>query len=177
MKLKSTVQRALIEGKKINLDIGCGPKPIPGFFGLDMQEILDPDILCNVEKEPIPLPDNSVGAVYSQYLLEHVDNVGDVMQEIWRITQPGALTVIIVPHYAWEGQHKDYSHKTTFSEDSYKYWDCRELSLPHYGHTSKFELVQLDLRYAPWATEEQKTNARIYRNVIENMTFIVRTVK
>jgi len=177
MRLSDAVQKALNENRKINIDIGCGPKPVQGFFGIDMQEDLHPDIVCNLEKEKLPLPDNSVGAVYSCYFLEHINNVLDIMDEIWRVTVPGALTIIIVPHWAWDGQHKDPTHKTTFSEDSYKYWDSRDVSVPHYGHVSKFDLVDLKFRFAPWATDEHKATSKMYRNVIENMTFILRTVK
>jgi len=166
-------------GNLIRLELGCGPKDkrIVGFYGLDIDTDLEPDIVCNLEEGIIPLPSDTVKYIWADYILEHLSNVGDIMQEIWRVCVNGAFVYIGVPYYSWEGQHKDYSHKTTFAEDSYKYWDIRDDSVPHYKHTSTFDLLNIEKRFATWATLEQKMQYKLYNNILEKLGFYLRVVK
>ena len=177
------VKYAIEDGTLISLDLGCGPadKKLQGFFGVDNDASLLPDIVCDLDKEPLPLPDNSVRQVYACYILEHLENVMAVMQEIWRVCTNGAVVMVIVPHCAWDGQHKDPTHKTTFAPKSWEYWDSRQTSVPHYGNDCKFDLVNLQFRLAPDWTSKPKSEVEFamqhYRNVIENMTFTLTVVK
>jgi ubiquinone/menaquinone biosynthesis C-methylase UbiE len=177
------VDEALKRGDLLSLDLGCGPvdKKLQGFFGVDNDTSLMPDIVCDLDNQPLPLPDNSVRQVYACYILEHLTKVMDLMQEIWRVCVPGAIVVIIVPHYAWDGQHKDPTHKTTFSPQSWEYWDARHGAVPHYGFECEFDLVNLQFRFAEGWTSKPKEEIEFamkhYRNVIENMTFTLTVVK
>lgn len=177
--MSQDLKRDIESGKLINLELGCGPadKRMQGFYGLDIDPELKPDIVCDLEEGIIPLPSDICKYIWMDYILEHLSNVGDIMQEIWRVGINGAMVYIGVPYYSWEGQHKDYSHKTTFAEDSYKYWDVREASVPHYGHTSKFDLINIERRFATWATNEQKMQYKLYNNILEKLGFYLKVVK
>jgi len=166
-------------GNLIRLELGCGPKDkrIKGFYGLDIDASLEPDIVCNLEEGTIPLPSDTVKYIWADYVMEHLSNVLDIMQEIWRVCVNGALVYIGVPEYRWVGAAKDPTHKTQFCKDSYKYWDSRVNTVPHYGHTCKFDLLRLDIRYKEGITEEFKKMEDYYSNIIEKLNFYLQTIK
>ena len=171
------------EGKLLKVDIGCGDKPTLGFLSLDCLAYLEPDILCDVEEEPISLPNNSCNHIICNYMLEHVEKPLAVMNEIWRICVNGANVMVGVPHAGWDGAYKDPTHKHFFTEDSWKYWNSRDDSIPHYGYECKFDLVQLEIRLHPDFVGKNKNDPELqfamkhYRNVIEKIDFHLRAVK
>ena len=55
---------------KINL--GSGYKRIDGFLNIDDDPLVSPDFLCNIEKEKLPLEDNSVEEIRAHHIFEHI---------------------------------------------------------------------------------------------------------
>jgi SAM-dependent methyltransferase len=120
----------LSKGAKI-LDLGCGRGEfLKGFVrcglnghGVDQSiiaksvcpevEILQSDL----ENEPLPYSDNSFDAVFSKSVLEHFYYPEKLVQEIYRILNPGGLAITMVPD--WESIYKtfydDYTHRTPFT--------------------------------------------------------------
>ena len=172
----------MTEVQLINLELGCGPveKRMPGFVGLDKDPSVSPDILCDLEMGIIPLPDNSVKAVYAMYLFEHISNPLQIMSEVHRICIPDAIVQITVPHFASDSQAKDPTHVTSYCEDSWRYL-CGDPSVPNYGYNFKFELLQISLILTPDAQQmnakELEFAKRHYTNIIYNITFVLRTIK
>jgi SAM-dependent methyltransferase len=71
------------------------------------------DVVCNVEKDKLPYEDNTVDGLYTNDLLEHVQNFDKVLREIHRVCKNGSLVEIIVPHfclrpYEWNVRHYRY---------------------------------------------------------------------
>lgn len=82
------------------LDIGCGKKPYAKFFscqyvGLDPFEEVDPDIMANAWK--IPVPDNSFDGVVLNQSLEHIEKTAETVCEIKRVLKPGGIAIITAP--------------------------------------------------------------------------------
>jgi SAM-dependent methyltransferase len=80
-------------GKRV-LDVGCGDKPYYPFFGdassyigLDVQENAHADIHGAVEA--IPTEDASFDIVLCTQVLEHADDPGQAVREMYRVTAPG----------------------------------------------------------------------------------------
>ncbi len=85
----------------IRLDLGAGRYPREGFIRLDA----DPcdggtHIIWDVAKRGIPLPDGSVGELYSSHFLEHIAPVDlhFVLAECFRVCAHTAPAMIRVPH-------------------------------------------------------------------------------
>jgi len=85
----------------IKLDLGAGWYPREGFVRLDF----DPcdggtDIVWDVARCGIPLPDGSVGEFYSSHFLEHIapTDLHFVLSEIFRVCAHTAPAMIRVPH-------------------------------------------------------------------------------
>jgi len=120
----------LSKGVKI-LDLGCGRGEfLKGFIkcgldghGVDRSTIAksvcpEVEILqSDLENEPLPYDDNSFDAVFSKSVLEHFYYPEKLVQEIYRILNPGGLVITMVPD--WESVYKtfydDYTHRTPFT--------------------------------------------------------------
>ena len=95
--------RVLQGQTNLKIDLGCCRFKRQGYIGFDLYEYTDvdpehaPDFLCDLD-EGIPLDDNSVAAVYTSHLLEHINTWASFFHEIWRVCQPGAIIEIRVPY-------------------------------------------------------------------------------
>ena len=125
----------LPKGGKI-LDLGCGRGEfLRGFircglngYGVDRSTIgksvcPEAEILqSDIENEPLPYNDNSFDVVFSKSVLEHFYYPEKLVQEIYRILNPGGLVITMVPD--WESVYKtfydDYTHRRPFTVNSLK---------------------------------------------------------
>lgn len=100
-----------INSNSIVLDAGCGDKGIISEFKflpelivgvdinkriLDRNQTVNKKILANLEH--IPLNDNSVDIVTSEFVLEHLCRPELVLREISRILKPGGVFIFITPN-------------------------------------------------------------------------------
>lgn len=132
---------------KIKLDLGCGSQKKPGYTGLDRVTLPGVDIVCDVEKG-IPLKDNSVSAVYSNYFLEHVNNIIFVFQELYRVCCDGAQLELVVPYYASVNAFKDPTHKQFFTEETFEYFSRKKWYGSDYEINTDFEIVEIKYSYS-----------------------------
>ncbi|SDE23889.1 Methyltransferase domain-containing protein [Paenibacillus sp. UNCCL117] len=109
----------------MKLDIGCGARKQPGFFGLDKQGGPGVDLVCDLN-DGIPLPDNSVELVMASRSLPYVDNLQTVLKEIARICVHKAVICILAP-YAHHFRHMSNPYiKQKFDEYTPRYLTGRE---------------------------------------------------
>jgi ubiquinone/menaquinone biosynthesis C-methylase UbiE len=80
------------------LEIGPGPKPLPGFEGLNIVPSKGVTHVCDAS-EKIPLPDNTFSIIYASHILEHIPwyKTEEVLKEWVRILKPGGTLEIWVP--------------------------------------------------------------------------------
>jgi SAM-dependent methyltransferase len=125
----------LPKGGKI-LDLGCGRGEfLRGFircglngYGVDrssMAKSICPEaeiLQSDLENEPLPYKDDSFDVVFSKSVLEHFYYPEKLVQEVYRILNPGGLVITMVPD--WESVYKtfydDYTHRTPFTLTSLK---------------------------------------------------------
>ena len=80
------------------LEVGGGDRP--SFRpNMDVRPLPTVDIVANLE-EPFPIPDESYGSVFGNYLLEHLSwrSVPQFIAECHRILHPGGKAVFVVPN-------------------------------------------------------------------------------
>lgn len=85
----------------VKLNIGCGPKLLPGFVNIDMPGNWagsTPDIACDLT-QPLPLPDNHADEAHAIHVLEHFYRwqAPAILKDWLRVLKPGGLLVLELP--------------------------------------------------------------------------------
>jgi SAM-dependent methyltransferase len=119
----------MVEKVKV-LDIGYGKTRYTGIYKsnedityLDKEKLPHVDILCDINKNKIPLKDNQFDLIYIRDVLHHVDNIIEALEECHRILKKGGKIIINVPHYTSFNAYRDMLAKhfmTRFSMDYFK---------------------------------------------------------
>lgn len=95
---------------KINL--GSGSKRYPNYINIDSDAQSQPDFVLNIEKDPLPFEDNSVGAVIAHHILEHLgDGFFHCIKELYRVCKHGTIIDVHVPHPKHDTFLIDPTHK------------------------------------------------------------------
>lgn len=126
------------------LHLGCGRQKEAGAYGVDMAADSAADLIWDLDQRPWPLPDERFDRVVLTDVLEHVDNVIGVMEEIYRVTTPGAAVHVQAPfassHHIWT----DPTHRRGFTSRSFKYFD-ESFSREHFQYTeARFDVVSCE---------------------------------
>ena len=108
------------QGDKI-IDLGCGTHKIDGSIGVDLMRTSDVDVICNLERG-LPFKNDSVDYIYTSHFLEHIDNLADLIHEIYRCLCPRGRLIIHVPHFSNPFGYSDPTHKRLFGFFSFDYY-------------------------------------------------------
>jgi predicted SAM-dependent methyltransferase len=85
------------------LNLGCGFDKRDGFVNADNFAECEPDVHIDIEQTPWSLADNSFDYILMKHVLEHVGadfkTFACVMRELYRVTAPGGIIEIHVPHF------------------------------------------------------------------------------
>ena len=105
------------------LNLGCGYKKLKDFINIDNREEVVPDLLCDVI-EGLPYDDDSVDMVRAYDFLEHIpmDNVIDVIVEIWRVLKPDGIFESLTPSTDGRGAFQDPTHRSFWNQNSWLYY-------------------------------------------------------
>jgi len=103
------VERGLTGGRL--LDVGCGIGTLAGalprgdfhYVGVDVvaHPAFPPGlelVRANLDREPIPLPNDSADIVVSAETIEHVENPRALMRELVRLLRPGGWVFVTTPN-------------------------------------------------------------------------------
>ena len=106
---------------KRKLHLGCGVDIKKGYINLDKAKAPGVDGVHDLSVYPWPFKNNYFDEVYSQDVIEHVDDLWKTMKEIQRICRKGATVRIIVPY--WHSSAAFYpDHNYYFNIDSFKFF-------------------------------------------------------
>lgn len=139
----------MADAQRVLLDLGCGSRKQPGAIGVDIARVPQVDIVADVTR-PLPFRSDSVDAIYASHLLEHLDNLGAFMNEVWRICKPGALVQFRFPHGTTPfGIWRDPTHQRGLFLDTFDYFDPNTFDGRMFGYynAAKFEMVKQRLYY------------------------------
>lgn len=122
-----------IKGIGLKLDLGCGAFTKEGFIGLDSLpngsnpfgvEYTKTDVVCNLN-EGIPAKDSTVNEIYCGHFFEHVDNLTEFINEIYRVCSNDAKIEIVVPIF----EYFSPDHKTVL----FPGWSSRYFAVPRFN--------------------------------------------
>ncbi len=103
------------------LNLGCGRDYRQGWVNLDNCEAADlqPDVIHDLNKLPYPFKDNTFDYVLANNVLEHIDSPLSCLEELWRVSKPGAVIEIKVPYFTSWTAWGDITHKRPFTYNTF----------------------------------------------------------
>lgn len=120
---------------KTILDLGCGNKKMKGAIGIDINARTDADIVHDLNKTPYPFDRSTFDEIYADNVLEHLDNVMNIMEEVHRISKPQGIIVIKVPYFRSRYAYIDPTHRHYFTVDSFSYFDPNHIHHTLYNYS------------------------------------------
>jgi SAM-dependent methyltransferase len=170
------------------IHLGCGTDVLPGWVNVDSARIPGVDVVHDLTSFPWPFESNRFREVRMVHVLEHLPDTIRTLEEIHRICAPSAEVTIHVPYWNSRDMMTDPTHKRSFSEYSFDYFDpdkryCRER--PYYS-CARFH-VEISSYFvklgcyrrvsAPWARAVLEIGARHLCGVIWAMEVCLRALK
>jgi SAM-dependent methyltransferase len=122
-------------------------------LNLDMLPQTEPDVLCELGKDPISLPDDSVDLVIALHVLEHIGYQGEIgpwfyfWQELYRVLKPNGIVTFECPYYSSLWAWADPTHTRAISEMTFLYLNQDAYSAPHTAmpdYRPEFDFVQAE---------------------------------
>lgn len=172
------------------LNLGCAGNPEEGFDNLDKEPRVNPDILCDLGVEPIPVPDNTYDCVFASHCAEHWnrDLMPKIMADIHRILKPNSYFIGITPYGTSDDAWDNPCHRQLFSENTWAYFSSRlyAVKIDHSGYMA-FEgheykdwvIVKQDLIPYPEFMNDPEIDfkKKHFRNVIQEIHVVMQAIK
>ncbi len=103
------------------LDLGCGRNKIKDSIGVDIINYKGVDIVMNLNIFPYSFKDKTFDLIYCYDTIEHLDNITELMKELYRILKDDGEIKIRTPHFSSMWAFSDPTHKHFFG---FKSFDC-----------------------------------------------------
>lgn len=137
---------------KNKLHLGCGTVIKKGWVNHDIMQLPGVDVVHDLGAFPWPFEDRQFDEVYMKDVLEHLPEIIKTMEELYRITKPGAKIYITVPYWNSVIAYADPTHVKFFTEFSFDFFDptkdaCKER--PYYSN-ARFYIKKLGLWVTPF---------------------------
>jgi hypothetical protein len=117
------------EGIKVNL--GSGFMKIDGYLNVDNSDICRPDVKADLNVLPWPFETDSVTHIVAKDILEHLGNHEvsflDIIKEMYRISENGAIWEVQVPHHRSDHAFDDPTHINVITPSTFKLFDRQNL--------------------------------------------------
>ena len=109
-------------GRKLVVELGCGPQKKEGRIGVDRVDLPNVDIVADIEDGLSFLSDNSVDEIHCRSVLAHIENFENLMREIVRVLKSDGRAHVFVPHFSNPYCYSDYTHKRFFGLYTFYYF-------------------------------------------------------
>ena len=132
---------------KMKLNLGCGKDIKQGYINIDKVLLNGVNIVCDIE-EGLPFKDSVFDKILCDDVLEHLDNIMDVMVDIHRILKKEGIVNIEVPHCSSVSAYADPTHKSFFSYMTAEYFGSSVKFRWNYYSEVKFQIVSRRLQFS-----------------------------
>lgn len=125
---------------KVNL--GAGHDIKNGYVNHDIANIDNINVVHDLNIFPWPWDDKSVDEIIAYDVLEHLNDFMKSMEELYRIMKPGGKLLIQVPYWNSWAAWADPTHKKSFNEFTFHFFDPNSKFNKErfYYSKSKFEI-------------------------------------
>lgn len=107
--------------KKININLGCGQRPLADFINVDYFTTKNVDVITDLNKN-LPFGDNYADLIYSDNVFEHIQNILNLIKECQRVLKPGGKLITRVPYFRSKGAFVDPTHVNFYTLQSMDYF-------------------------------------------------------
>lgn len=148
--IRKIVLDKISKNQPICLDIGCGPNKQEGYIGIDLIDYPCVDIPGDYRKILANIPSNSVDSVYSCHFIEHIEDPGNFIAEIFRVLKIGGKIKVIAPHFSNPYYYSDYSHRTFWGLYSFSYFTEYKYfrrTVPNYDISYNLKIKEVFIRF------------------------------
>jgi len=137
----------------IRLNLGCNTDVRPDWLNVDIIDYGGNEII-DLNSYPWPFENDRFERISASHVLEHLGNFNAVVNELWRISKPGALIEVRVPFFLSTKYYSEPDHRIPFgirSFDSYENLDGRKLKFyeqwkltgrTNYESPARFDVVK-----------------------------------
>jgi len=130
------------------LHLGCGDKPTleQAAVNVDIRALRGVDVVCDLNELPWRWEDGEFDKVDATDILEHLDDVVGVVNEVWRVLEPGGVLWIRGPHQFGRNWLANPTHQRAFNEFSFDYLDPNLPNGQSLGYLTdcKFRVLQAE---------------------------------
>jgi len=136
----------------MKLHLGCGNMIKKGWINHDMVALPGVDVVHDLREFPWPFTDDQFDEVHMKDVLEHLPDTIGTLEELHRITKPGAKVYITVPYWNSCTALGDPTHVRLFNEFTFNFFDpttpqCQER--PYYS-SARFYIRRLGVWVIPF---------------------------
>ncbi len=154
------------------LELGCGQvRRWPGSITVDVNARSRADVVHDLNSMPYPFEDNWFDLIIGEHVIEHLQDVVSVMEELHRITRPGGIVHIEVPHFSSANFFTDPTHRHPFSTRSFDYFIAGTVVRDYHYSTVEFKkkavslsLVGRDERFRRFVNRWANRNPNVYES-------------
>jgi predicted SAM-dependent methyltransferase len=164
--------RPSLNGRHLDLHMGCGPKYLPGFVNIDANPMRKSDIWLDVRRG-LPFASGSVDSIYSAHMIEHLypDELERLLRECVRVLKAEGGMRIIVPSLSNAILAFQQNRRDWFYDDFPRHFDSLGGRFSNFvfcdgQHRTAFDLTYLEeiLRKAGFreVVESAEGQSRLY---------------
>jgi len=155
VKDKNNTIPSLAGRPRVIIELGCGNNKISkDAIGIDMVDLPGVDIVADAGLGLGFLPDECADELHAYHFLEHLDDTGLIVAEIYRILKPGGRLIGAVPHWSNPYYFSDYTHKRFFGLYSFAYFTRKQhlmRKVPSFYNSIDFRTLKMKLVfYSPF---------------------------
>jgi len=104
------------------LNLGCGRKRREACLNVDRAARVNPDLVWDLDRFPYPLPQSHFCRIFAGDVVEHLENIPDFMEEVYRLLKPDGLVEITTPHFSCANSYTDPTHRHHLGYFSFDYF-------------------------------------------------------
>ena len=134
------------------LHLGCGNIIKEGWINHDMVKLPGVDVVHDLRNFPWPFIDRQFEEVILNNILEHLPDTVKTIEEIYRITKPGARIEVTVPFWNSFTAMGDPTHIRFFNEFTFNFFDPSKSSCierPYYSF-ARFHIIRIGVWIIPF---------------------------
>lgn len=128
------------------LNLGCGNDIKIGFDNIDFIDLPGVNIVHDLNSYPYPIANDEYDEIICHHILEHLNDIVKPLEELWRISKPGARIKIDVPSFPGIGAIVDPTHKQYYTFGTFDYFT--ENHLFSYYSKAKFRIVKRTISFS-----------------------------